>query len=88
MPQLPSMKKRLRQSQKRRVHNIWRKEQMRDALRAYEAAVAAGDSAEIASAMATAHKALDKALKQGILKPNTVARRKARMARIAAARSA
>lgn len=87
MPQLPSMKKRLRQSRKLRVHNIWRREQMRSTLRAYETALAGGDAAEIAAATAAAHKSLDKAVKQGIMKPNTASRRKARMARMAAAAS-
>lgn len=81
------MKKRLRQSRKLRVHNIWRREQMRSTLRAYETALAGGDAAEIASATAAAHKSLDKAVKQGIMKANTVSRRKARMARMAAAAS-
>lgn len=81
------MKKRLRQSRKLRVHNIWRREQMRSTLRAYETALAGGDAAEIAAATAAAHKCLDKAVKQGIMKANTVSRRKARMARLAAAAS-
>ncbi len=87
MPQLPSMKKRLRQSRKLRVHNIWRREQMRSTLRAYETALAGGDAAEIAAATAAAHKSLDKAVKQGIMKANTASRRKARMSRMAAAAS-
>jgi small subunit ribosomal protein S20 len=79
------MKKRLRQSRKLRVHNIWRREAMRDAVRAFEQAVADGDAAGISTTMSEAQRAIDKAAKQGLIRANTASRRKARLAKMAKA---
>ena len=67
------------------MHNIWRREMMRDAIRAFEQAVADGDAAGIATTMSEAQKCIDKAVKQGLIKANTASRRKARLAKMAKA---
>jgi len=74
-----SAKKAYRQSLRRKVFNDARKSAVRDALKTVRTAKK-GD----AQALATAYKAIDKALKRGIIKKNTAARRKAKVARMLA----
>lgn len=69
-------KKALRQSLRKQAMNRTRKDAMRVATKAVRSA-AKGDTV----ALAAAYKAIDKALKRGILKKNTAARRKAKVAK-------
>lgn len=72
-----SAQKALRQSKRRKVFNARRKRAMRDAVKAARSAPK-GDG----KALAAAYKAIDKALKTGLIKKNTAARRKAKVAKM------
>jgi small subunit ribosomal protein S20 len=69
-------KKALRQSKRKKIMNDARKRDLRDAMRGTRAA-AKGD----VKAIAAAYKAIDKAFKRGLIKKNTAARRKAKVAK-------
>lgn len=69
-------KKALRQSVRKQAMNRVRKDAIRETTKAVRTAPK-GDKA----ALAAAYKAIDKALKRGILKKNTAARRKAKVAK-------
>ncbi len=69
-------KKAHRQSLRKQLMNRVRKDAMRTALKAVRSAKK-GDG----KALAEAYKAIDKALKRGIIKKNTAARRKAKVAK-------
>ena len=70
-------KKALRQSKRKKAMNDSRKRALRDALKGARSAKS-GD----AKAIAAAYKAIDKALKRGLIKKNTAARRKAKVAKL------
>ena len=70
-------KKAHRQSLRKRAMNITRKE----AIRATNKAARTAPKGDVA-ALAAAYKAIDKALKRGVLKKNTAARRKAKVAKL------
>ena len=70
-------KKAHRQAQRKRAMNITRKAAIRLTTKAARTAKK-GDTA----ALAAAYKAIDKALKRGIIKKNTAARRKANVAKL------
>jgi small subunit ribosomal protein S20 len=74
-------KKAHRQARRRRVANIERKDAMRAALKGARTAPK-GDQ----KALAAAYKAIDKALKRGIIKKNTASRRKANVAKLLTAK--
>ncbi len=76
MPIIKSATKRAKQAEKRRERNIETKRSIKTATKAF----LADPSAET---LATAQSELDKAVKKGLLKKNTVARRKQRLSRIA-----
>lgn len=71
-----SAKKALRQSKRKNAMNVTRKAALKTALKNVRRAPT-GDKA----ALAAAYKAIDKAAKRGLLKKNTAARRKAKVAR-------
>jgi small subunit ribosomal protein S20 len=70
-------KKALRQSLRKKAMNATRKGAVRLSIKAARTAKP-GDKA----ALSAAYKAIDKALKRGIIKKNTAARRKAKVARM------
>lgn len=72
-----SAKKALRQAKRRKVFNDKRKRNLRAAIKGVRLAER-GD----AKAIAAAYQAIDKALKRGLIKKNTAARRKAKVARM------
>jgi len=72
-----SAKKAQRQSRRRKSMNDGRRTALRTALKATRVA-AKGDAA----ALAGAYQAIDKAVKSGLLKKNTAARRKSAVARL------
>lgn len=76
MPIIKSAVKRSKQSNKRRDRNIETKRVIKSATKAF----LADPNAET---LAKAQSELDKAVKKGLLKKNTVARRKMRLSRIA-----
>lgn len=72
-------KKAHRSSLKKRVYNIRRKVAMHDVVKEVRKHIGAGAVKEAAALMPQAYKAIDKAAKRGVIKPNTAARKKARL---------
>lgn len=80
MAHSPSAKKRIRQNIKRRGHNRWRKQQIKQAVRQFEEAVQAGDKIKAAEQLKTVYKQLDRVAAKGTIHKNAAARRKSRLA--------
>ena len=76
-----SAKKRIRQNIKRRSRNRWRKGMVKDAIKAFEGAMASGDRNAAAEQLRTCYKRLDQVAAKGAIHKNAAARRKARLAR-------
>lgn len=76
MPIIKSAIKRAKQTIKRRERNVGIKHDIKEATKAFIAK-------PTAASLSTAHSELDTAAKKGLLKKNTVARRKAQLAKIA-----
>lgn len=79
MPIIKSAKKRVKIAAKARARNAKTKRTLRDALKAFAAAVDSGKSADIAKTQQEAMSALDIAVKKNILHKNKAARQKAAM---------
>lgn len=75
-----SAEKRERQEAKRRLRNHAAKSTVRTAIKKFDAAVAAGDKAAAATALAESNKLLDRVAGKGIIHKNTAARKKSRLA--------
>lgn len=69
-------KKATRSSERKRVFNVRRKSQMLDVVKKVKKHITAGQLSEATALMPTAYKAIDKAAKRGVIKPNTAARKK------------
>lgn len=82
MPITKSAKKALRNSRRKRVFNSRRKEAIRRAVKDVEKLGTGGKNEEVAQKLSIAYKAIDKAAKRGILKKNTAARNKSRLAHL------
>lgn len=82
MPIKEAAKKALRQSIKRRVQNIERKDKIKLAAKQLKSLTQSGKKEEAKQALSLAYKAIDKALKKKVLKPNTAARKKSKLARL------
>ncbi len=78
-----SAKKAIRAASRKRVFNIRRKNTLHDAAKALTRAAASGDTAAAVKLLPAAYKAIDKAAKGGVIKENTAARKKSRLARLA-----
>ena len=76
-----SAKKRMRQNVKRRGHNRWRKEQVKDAVRQFEDAVDSGDKTKAAEQLKVVYKRLDQVASGGTIHKNAAARKKSRLTR-------
>lgn len=76
MPIIKSAIKRAKQTIKRRERNVGIKKDIKGAVKAFHAKPSA-------QTLSAAHSELDTAVKKGLLKKNTVARRKSQLARIA-----
>ena len=81
MPNTKSAAKRVRQTKKRNALNNWRKRRVKDALKGFLEAVAAGDQAAAEKAYREAASAVDKTASTSTMHRNTAARRKSLMAR-------
>jgi small subunit ribosomal protein S20 len=79
MPITTGAKKALRGSERKKVFNIRRKAAVKDVTKAVDKAVLAGDIKKAEELLPSAYKAIDKAEKRGVIKPNTAARKKSRM---------
>jgi len=76
-----SAKKRIRQNEKSRARNRWRKEQIREATKSFEEAVEGGDKDKMASALQLCYKKLDQVAGKGTIHKNTAARTKSRLSK-------
>lgn len=79
MPITKGAEKANRQSERKRVYNIRRKGAMKDAEKAIQKAVVAGEVEKAKGLLPAAYKAIDKAAKRGVIKDNTAARKKSRI---------
>lgn len=77
-------KKAIRVSARKRVYNIRRKVALHDTVKDAKAAIA-GKTADAATKLSLAYQAIDKAAKRGVIKKNTAARKKSRLAKKLAA---
>ncbi|HEY4500762.1 MAG TPA: 30S ribosomal protein S20 [Candidatus Paceibacterota bacterium] len=75
-----SAKKAIRSSAKKRVFNIRRREALHDATKSLLKAIGVKDVAGADELLSLAYKAIDKAMKRGVIKKNTAARKKSRLA--------
>ena len=82
MPITKSAKKALRQSIRRRERNLARKAALKKVLKTFERLVKAKKTDEAKNYFPKVQKALDKAAKQGIIKPNKAARNKSRLSKL------
>jgi len=76
-----SAKKSIRQNEKNRARNRWRKGQVKDAIIAFEDALDAGDASKAAAELKTCYKRLDKIAAKGTIHKNAAARKKSTLAR-------
>jgi small subunit ribosomal protein S20 len=76
-----SAKKRIRQNAKRNARNRWRKGQVKDSVREYEAALKSGDQAKAAEQLKDVYKTMDRVAAKGTIHKKTAARRKSRLAK-------
>lgn len=79
MPITKGAKKTQRASERKRIFNLRRKRDMHEAVKAVRTAIDKGDTKAARELLPTAYKAIDKALKRGIIKENTAARKKSRL---------
>jgi len=84
MPNTSSAKKALRQSARKRARNIRHKHMVAEVTKQLRKLVAAGKNEEAIALLPRAYKSIDKATKTRVLKQNTAARKKSRMARLVA----
>lgn len=73
-------KKAVRSSERKRVFNVRRNNAMRDVLKNIKKTLAAGEQQKAQAMLPEAYKAIDKAAKRGVIKDNTAARKKSRLA--------
>jgi len=76
-----SAKKAMRSSAKQRVFNVRRKKTMKVVLKSARELISKGDKGAAVELLPKLYKAVDKAVKRGIIKKNTAARRKSRITR-------
>ncbi len=89
MANIKSAKKRIRQNEKRRLHNRRYTSAARTYVNNSRELIDAGDLEAAAEQVRLACKTLDKAARKGVIHPNNASRRKGRlMARLAAAQKA
>lgn len=79
-----SGKKSYKQADRHRVFNMRRLRTMKTAVKQVDDFVAKGDAKAATDVLPTAYKAIDKAAKRGVIKKNTAARKKSRLAQAVA----
>lgn len=77
-----SAKKAHRQAARRRVFNLRRTRTLKDETKSFEKLVKTGDAKNAQTKLSEVYQAIDKAVKRGIIKKNTGARQKSRVARL------
>ena len=81
MPITSSAKKALRQNKKRKRHNLTYRNKIKTLMKKGLTLAKENNLEELKQTLPSIYKALDKAAKVGIIKKNTAARRKSRIAR-------
>lgn len=76
-----SARKRIRQDARRRARNRWRKGRIKDAVREFDEALDAGDTAAVAERLRAAYKQIDQVAAKRTIHKNAAARLKARLAK-------
>jgi len=76
-----SAKKRIRQANKRRARNRWRKGQVREAVNQFQEAAMHGSAEQAEQTYRDAAQTLDKVAAKGAIHKNAAARRKSRLAK-------
>jgi small subunit ribosomal protein S20 len=84
MPITSSAKKELRASKRKRVFNIKRKVTLKETVKATKGLIKAKTKKEADKSLQAAFKAIDKAMKGGVIKKNTANRKKSRLAKAVA----
>lgn len=79
MPITQGAKKAHRASERKQVFNLRRKRAMHNTVKTIRQAVEKGDTKTATELLPTAYKAIDKAVKRGVIKENTGARKKSRL---------
>lgn len=80
MPITTGAHKAHRSSLKKHVYNVRRKTAMNDIVKKLRKMVEAGQTEDAQKMLPEAYKAIDKAAKRGVIKANTAARKKSRIA--------
>ncbi len=80
MPNIKSAKKRVKVIEKKTLINQMHKTAMKTAVKKFEAAVEANDTANTAALFNEAVKKIDQGVKHGIIHKNTAARKKSQLA--------
>ena len=78
-----SAKKEIKSSANKRVFNIRRSRQMKSDIKEFRELAKGGDKKQLKEKMSEVQKSIDKAAKRGIIKKNTAARKKSRLAKFA-----
>lgn len=81
MPIIKSAKKRVKVANKAAIRNSKTKRSLKDAVKAFQAAVASGNSKKMNETLVAAQSAVDTAEKKNIIHKNKAARKKAQLAR-------
>ena len=81
MPIIKSAKKALRQNKKRKLGNLRVKNRMKGQVKKVKSFIGSGKRKEAQENLNRGYKAIDKAAKKGIIKKNTAARKKSRLAK-------
>lgn len=79
MPIIKAQKKSVRQSARRRIFNDRRRRAMRTAIKNIKELIKGKDVKAANEILPTAYKAIDKAVKRGVIKKNTGSRKKSRL---------
>ena len=72
-------KKAHRTSLKKRVYNVRRKAALHDTVKSFKTHIQKGNIEDATKLIPTVYKAIDKAAKTGVIKPNTANRKKSRL---------
>ena len=80
MPNTQSAERRARANERKRLHNRQIKSRLQKIEKNYTSTLASGTKEDAAKALKSAHAALDKAVKNGVLTRPTANRRKSRLA--------
>jgi small subunit ribosomal protein S20 len=82
MPKIESAKKALRVAKRKRVFNDARRKAVKEATKNISKLVKAGKKEEAKKLLSTAYQAIDKAIKRGVIKKNTAARKKSNLSKM------